>query len=67
MKDNYTPTLFPQSESIESQDNRYSLPEMLLELKNERTTSYFSKEILDQLEISKIFEGKRIARAKGKK
>ena len=67
MKNNYTPTLFPQSEGIESQDNRYSLPEMLLELKNERATSYFSKEILDQLEISKIFEGKRIARAKGKK
>ena len=66
MRNNYTPTLFPQSGGIESQDNRYSLPQMLEELKHERTTSYFAKEILDQLEISKIFEGKRIARAKGK-
>lgn len=62
MKNNYTPTLFPQLEDSEFREHRYSLPKILEELKHERASSYFAKEILDQIEISKIFDGKRIAR-----
>jgi hypothetical protein len=46
---------------------RYSLPMMLRELQVERSHSYFAKEIIDQIEISKIFAQARDARAKRKK
>ena len=46
---------------------RYSLPVMLRELQLERTQSYFAKEIIDQVEISKIFAQARKERAKRKK
>lgn len=49
------------------QEVRYSLPVMLRELQLERTQSYFAKEIIDQVEISKIFAQARRERAKRKK
>ncbi len=45
---------------------RYSLPEMLEELKAERTASGFAMEKLDQHEIGKMFKAKS-PRAKSKK
>lgn len=38
---------------------RYSLPQLLRELRLERTGSLFAKEILDQMEISQIFTTRR--------
>jgi len=52
---------------FEMKEVRYSLPVMLRELQLERTQSYFAKEIIDQVEISKIFAQARKARAKLKK
>ena len=49
---------------FEIREVRYSLPTMLRELQFERTQSYFAKEILDQIEISKIFAQARKERAK---
>lgn len=51
---------------FEIQEVRYSLPEMLRELHVERTHSFFSKEIIDQVEINKIFAEARARRAKTK-
>ena len=45
---------------------RYSLPEMLAELKTERAASTFAMEKLDQKEIAKLFKAKA-TRAKSKK
>ena len=45
---------------------RYSLPEMLEELKAERAAASFAMEQLDQQEIGKIFKSKA-TRAKSKK
>ena len=52
---------------FEIKEVRYSLPLMLRELQLERTQSYFAKEIIDQVEITKIFAQARKARAKLKK
>jgi hypothetical protein len=38
---------------------RYPLPQILRELRLERTGSLFAKEILDQMEISQIFTSRR--------
>ena len=38
---------------------RYPLPQILRELRLERTGSLFAKEILDQMEISQIFTTRR--------
>lgn len=46
---------------------RYSLPEMLEELKTERATSSFAMEKLDQKEIGKLFKAKAPRRVKPKK
>jgi hypothetical protein len=46
---------------------RYSLPEMLDELRAERATSTFAMEKLDQQEIGKLFKAKPARRAKTKK
>ena len=46
---------------------RYSLPEMLEELKAERSTGTFAMEKLDQTEIGKLFKAKVARRAKPKK
>ncbi len=51
---------------FEIQEVRYSLPEMLQELHIERTHSFFAKEILDQVEITRIFAQARARRAKSK-
>ena len=46
---------------------RYSLPQLLEELKTERTTSSFAMEKLDQTEIGKLFKAKGPRRVKPKK
>jgi hypothetical protein len=45
---------------------RYSLPELLTELKAERNTGSFSMEKLDQNEIGKLFKAKVPRRVKPK-
>jgi len=49
---------------IDLKEVRYSLPEMLAELKMERRSSMFAMEILDQVEIERIFQSKRRHNAK---
>lgn len=51
---------------IEIAEVKYSLPEMLEELKTERSASSFAMEKLDQSEIGKLFKAKA-SRAKSKK
>ena len=46
---------------------RYSLPEMLEELKEERAASTFAMERLDQHEIGKLFKAKATRRDKTRK
>ncbi len=46
---------------------RYSLPQLLRELRLERTGSLFAKEILDQMEISQIFTTRRKKNARRRK
>lgn len=46
---------------------RYSLPQLLEEIKAERATSAFAMERLDQTEIGKLFKAKPIRRVKPKK
>lgn len=46
---------------------RYSLPELLEELKAERASSSFAMEKLEQHEIAKIFKAKGSRRAKSAK
>jgi hypothetical protein len=43
---------------------RYSLPELLSELKLERTTGTFSQEKLHQVEIGKLFQNRKKRRVK---
>ena len=61
----------PDSKSRASTQNRvsevkYSLPDILEELKTERAASSFAMEKLDQQEIGKLFKAKT-TRAKSKK
>ena len=44
---------------INLREVRYPLPQLLRELRYERTGSLFAKEILDQMEISQIFTTRR--------
>ena len=53
--------------NLDIQEVRYSLPMMLRELQLERTHSFLAKEIIDQIEISKLFAQARKARATRKK
>lgn len=46
---------------------RYSLPQILEELKAERSASTFAMEKLDQTEIGKLFKSKPTRRVKPKK
>lgn len=46
---------------------RYSLPQMLAELKLERAAASFAMEKLDQNEIGKLFKAKAVRRAKPKR
>ena len=52
-------SIIPDAGVTDVQEVRYSLPLLLRELEIERTSSVFSKEILDQTEISKIFTQKK--------
>lgn len=45
---------------------KYSLPELLNELKGERAASTFAMEKLDQTEIGKLFKAKSPRRVKSK-
>jgi len=45
---------------------RYSLPDLLRELKTERAAGTFAMEKLDQTEIGKLFKAKASRRAKPK-
>lgn len=56
----------PDEALTEIQEVRYSLPKLLRELQIERTSSVFSMEILDQVEISKIFAQAKRAREKAR-
>jgi DNA-binding transcriptional regulator GbsR (MarR family) len=56
----------PASPLIKIAEVRYSMPDMLEELKVERSASSFSMEKLDQHEIGKLFKS-RGTRAKSKK
>ena len=62
----FTPAGNPDLRRFEIQEVKYSLPEMLRELQIERTHSFFAKEIIDQVEIHKIFTEARARRAKAK-
>jgi len=46
---------------------KYSLPEMLAELKLERAASIFAMEKMDQVEIGKLFKAKKTRRGQSKK
>lgn len=46
---------------------KYSLPELLAEIANERATGSYGMEKLDQQEIQKLFKAKPTRRAKVKK
>lgn len=46
---------------------RYSLPELLAELRLERTTGSFAMERLNQFEIGKLFQNRQKRRAKPKR
>ncbi|MBP8257251.1 MAG: hypothetical protein KAX37_07985 [Opitutaceae bacterium] len=46
---------------------RYSLPELLAELRLERTTGSFAMERLNQFEIGKLFQSRQKRRAKPKR
>ena len=56
----------PEFKIAELAEVRYSLPQMLSELKLERTTGLFAMEKLDQNEIGKLFKAKGPRRAKSK-
>lgn len=55
----------PPAPRLNIAEVRYSLPDMLAELKIERAASTFAMEKLDQHEIGKLFKGKA-PRAKSK-
>ena len=59
------PTPPPPSGRLFATEVRYSLPELLEEIKAERATSTFAMEKLDQHEIGKLFKA-RGPRAKRK-
>lgn len=56
----------PDLSSMQLAEVRYSLPQMLAELKLERTSGVFAMEKLDQNEIGKLFKAKASRRAKPK-
>lgn len=64
--DSDSPALAP-SPSGGVAEVRYSLPQMLQELKAERAASTFAMEKLDQHEIGKLFKAKPTRRVKPKK
>lgn len=67
MNDAPDPTPADAAASLTIGEVRYSLPQMLLELKAERAASTFAMEKLDQSEIGKLFKAKPARRVKPKK
>ena len=63
---NSTPATPPDPAMLQLAEVRYSLPQMLAELKLERTSGVFAMEKLDQNEIGKLFKAKATRRAKPK-
>lgn len=63
---NSTPATPPDPTMLQLAEVRYSLPQMLAELKLERTSGVFAMEKLDQNEIGKLFKAKATRRAKPK-
>ena len=61
------PTAPPVAKKTALKEVRYSLPEMLEEIKSERTTGSFGMEKLEQQDIKKLFTKKPTRRAKSKK
>lgn len=61
-----TPTDPSAPPAIAIAEVRYSLPEMLHELKAERASGTYAMEKLDQDEIGKLFKAKTLRRAKSK-
>lgn len=57
----------PPAPAVSIAEVRYSLPQMLHELKAERAASTFAMEKLDQHEIGKLFKAKPTRRVKPKK
>ena len=56
------PAPAPDAEPAGLTEVRYSLPVMLKELDAERASGVFAMEKLDQLEIGKLFKGKKAPR-----
>lgn len=61
------PTATASVRKIALKEVRYSLPDMLEEIKDERTTGSFGMEKLEQQDIKKLFTKKPTRRAKSKK
>ncbi len=57
----------PDTKKTSLKEVRYSLPEMLKEIQDERTTGSFAMEKLEQQDIKKLFKKKPARRAKSKK
>lgn len=57
----------PDAPALQIAEVRYSLPELLRELKVERAAGTFAMEKLDQTEIGKLFKNKAQRRARLKK
>ena len=60
------PTAPPATKKITLNEVKYSLPEMLEEINNERSTGSFAMEKLEQQDIKKLFKKKPARRAKSK-
>lgn len=63
MNDDPAPTA-PESPQPGLQEVRYSLPELLAELRLERTTGAFAQEKLHQVEIAKLFPKRKQRRGR---
>ncbi len=61
-----TPDSAPLPPALVVREVKYSLPNLLAELKAERANSTFAMEKLDQQEIGKLFKAKMTRRAKSK-
>ena len=61
-----TPENSPAPLRVKFTEVKYSLPEMLEELKAERAAASFAMEQLDQQEIGKLFKAKAPRRVKSK-
>ena len=60
-------TALPATKKPALTEVRYSLPEMVEEIQDERTTGSFAMEKMEQQDIKKLFKKKPARRAKSKK